>query len=94
MQKLAAKVNTGEVKQSTMKSDRGSILTARKQRICMEVIKILAAATMAHVFQVYWRGVCPTLMPLPMNQTPKTTICSRDLVVRISPGDTGWCLAR
>ena len=54
--KLAANVNTGEVKQKTMKSERGSILTARKHKICIDVRTTLASATTIQVTGLYLSG--------------------------------------
>ena len=54
--KLAANVKTGEVKQKTMKSDKGSIFTAMKHNICINVRAILASATTIQVTGLYLSG--------------------------------------
>ena len=82
-------VNTGDVKQRTMKSERGNILTVMKHMICITVSSTLATATAAQVFLSYLRGSMPDLIPLTINNTPNIMTWRADRVAIISPGDTG-----
>ena len=83
MHPLAMRVKTGDVKQRTMKSERGTILMATKHASCIEVRMMLAIARTAQVCQVYVRGFCPTLTPWNMDHTPNITTCKKDQLISI-----------
>ena len=83
MHPLAMRVKTGDVKQRTMKSERGTILMATKHASCIVVRMMLAVARTAQVCQVYFKGFCPTLTPWNIDHTPNITTCNKDQLISI-----------
>ena len=56
MQALHKIVKPGDVKTKTTKSERGSIFTVTKHKICISVIRMLANVIAVQIFQVNCNG--------------------------------------